>query len=357
MKARELVASLYRQNLASFIPFAFRQTHPGVGFLDNWHIEVVADALDKVWRGEINRLIINLPPRSLKSFCVSVAFVAWIMAKAPNREILHIVGNRDLKKDLEDACRALLLSPKMRALFPPLRLLKAAKGIVLAQGGSRRSAMTYENLTGKGADMIILDDPMDAGKADDPKEIARLAKWVQSTIVQRLNRTEDPVILVMQRLHDEDLTRHLLESGDKWTLLNIPAIATRDETWILSDGRVLTRKRREPLHAARQSIDDLLEVAQTIGGLNFWAQYQQSPIGKIAAQQRSTVWVPANKNPNKPCGLYRVDELDRVKVDVFCIGEAWYSVAPHEHQSWEEIEAEAVAEQAKLVASMRADFL
>lgn len=357
MKARELVASLYRQNLASFIPFAFRQTHPGVDFLDNWHIEVVADALDKVWRGEINRLIINLPPRSLKSFCVSVAFVAWIMAKVPNREILHIVGNRDLKKDLEDACRALLLSPKMRALFPHLRLLKAAKGIVLAQGGSRRSAMTYENLTGKGADMIILDDPMDAGKADDPKEIDRLAKWVQSTIVQRLNRTEDPVILVMQRLNADDLTRQLVQSGEKWTLLSICAIATQDETWTLSDGRKLTRKRREPLHVARQSIDDLLEVAQTIGGLNFWAQYQQRPIGKIDAQQRSTIWVPLNKNPNKPCGLYKINESTRLKVEVFGIGEAWYNVAPHERLSLEELEADAIAQQAELIASMRADFL
>ena len=358
MKAQELVASLYRQDFPSFIPFAFRQVHPGVDYMDNWHIDVVADALAKVWRGEESRLIINLPPRSLKSFCVSVAFVAWILAKAPDKEILHICGNRDLKNDLEASCRTLLLHPKMRAVFPHLRLIKTSKHIVLAQGGARRAAMAYENLTGRGADMILLDDPMDAGKADDPKEIERLAKWVQSTVVQRLNRPDGPIILVMQRLNANDLIQQLAQSGEKWTILSIPAIATTDEKHVLSDGTVFTRSRFEPLHPARQSSDDLHRITQTIGAKSFRAQYQQRPLEIGAGKSNSaSVFIPPNKNPDRPCGFYRVTELDRLMAEVFGDDDKWFSVPERHLYDMDEWEAMAIAQQAELVASMRGDFL
>lgn len=355
MDNKDQIINLYHHDFASFIPFAFKLAHPGVRFLPNWHIDVLANALMKVWSGEETRLIINLPPRTLKSFCVSVAFVTWFMAKRPTKQILHISGNRDLKRDLEASCQTLLRHPRLRGVFPRTKLCNTHRDIILEQGGARRATVTYGDITGKGADLAILDDPMDAGKADDPKELSRLLNWVQANVVQRLNRPDAPIILVMQRLNVDDLTQQLLRGGEKWTVLSIPAIAQFDEKWVLADGTVFTRKRYEALHPQRQSFDDYAQIAQTIGARQFSAQYQQRPLANGKAEYTGH-FVPMNKNPNNPSAFYRVSELDTLFEQVFGLIDNSLHVSPNDLYTVEEWEACAAIQQTELIAQMKADY-
>ena len=96
--------------------------HPGQRLIEAQHIDVLADHLARVARGEITRLIINMPPRSLKSFATSIALPTWLLGKNPNRQIISVAGTKELAADFEAATKALVATSRCRALFPHLKL-------------------------------------------------------------------------------------------------------------------------------------------------------------------------------------------------------------------------------------------
>src|SRR5436309_7152644 len=268
---------MFQSHLASFFSLAFRLLYPGVTYQQHWSITVLGEALSRCFKGETQRLIINMPPRSLKSFCASVAFPAWTLARRPEAKILCVAGHRGLADDHHALTRDLMNHPKYRALFPHVRFTETARKIRLPHGGSRSAFTLTGALTGRGADLIIIDDPQAAHEVGDQAKSAAVRTWYDRNIYQRLDNKEGGVIiLVMQRLAHDDLTAHLLDHGG-WELLSLPAIATRDEQFPRVFDDQVVRRKGEALNPAREDLAQLREAIPQMGAEAFLAQYQQEP--------------------------------------------------------------------------------
>jgi hypothetical protein len=191
---------------------------------------------------------------------------------------MSIGGTKELAADFEAATRALVASPRYRALFPHLKLEGRSGDLRLPHGGRRIAATVGGTLIGRGADLIVIDDPIAPAHVHDAARRNAVKKWFDAEVIQRLNdKRTGAVIVVMQRLHVDDLAGHLLGGEQPWVHLNMPAIAMTDERWELSDGRVYLRKKGDALAPDIESRRQLFERMLDIGAYNFGAQYQQAP--------------------------------------------------------------------------------
>ncbi len=278
MATAEQFAALYRQHFPAFLRFAFHELHPGQRLVETPHIDVLADYLSRVARGEITRLIINMPPRSLKSFATSIALPTWLLGKNPGRQIMSVAGTKELAADFEAATKTLVASQRCRALFPHLKLEGRARDLHLPHGGRRIAAVVGGTLIGRGADLIVIDDPIAPSQVHDAAKRNAVKKWFDAKVIQRLNdKKTGAVIVLMQRLHVDDLSGHLLGGEQPWVHLSIPAIAVADERWKLSSGRTYLRRKGQALASAIEGRQQLYECMLDVGAYNFGAQYQQAP--------------------------------------------------------------------------------
>ena len=231
--------ALLAARLHNFSRYMFRSKR-NVDMLDNWHQARICKALERVYTGRIKRLIINVPPRSGKTEIAVKAFIAWSMGLAPDSEFIHASYSKRLATANAYDIRAMMQHEAYRLVFPWLKLQEDSKakdefrttagGIVYATGAEG-------TITGYGASKmrdsfggaIIIDDPHKAGEATSPVMRQSVIDWYQSTIQSRLNKPDGPIIIIMQRLHEEDLSGWLLNggSGEAWEHLVIPA---RDES-------------------------------------------------------------------------------------------------------------------------------
>lgn len=274
-------ANILRSDFAAFIQRAFPEIRPSEPFLFNWHIEILAGKLERVRLGKTTRLIINLPPRHLKSFVGSVAFPAFVLGHRPSAEILCVSYGQDLADEFSRSCLSLMRSPFYQAIFKtrldPSR--QAVEEYKTVAGGCRRSTSVTGGLTGRGADIIIIDDPI---KADDSQSDVRRASVNASfynTIYSRLNnKTTGAIVIIMQRLHADDLVAYVQEH-EAWEVVTFPAIAEVREVY---DVRTPYGRRRivheagEALQPARESLASL-EDTRARNEYVFAAQYQQDP--------------------------------------------------------------------------------
>src|SRR6266480_1105921 len=186
------LSALVRTDFFYFVWKCFNTIVQEAQFVANWHIKAVAHELMRAQRGETTRLIINQPPRSLKSICVSVAFVAWLLGHDPTRRIIVVSYANELAAELHRQFRMVIDSAWYRALFPAMRPAKDSGGeLVTAVGGSRYATSVGGTLTGRGADLIIVDDPLKAEEAMSEPARRRLIDWYGGTLVSRLNDKEN----------------------------------------------------------------------------------------------------------------------------------------------------------------------
>lgn len=177
---------ILRYDLTSFTRFAFDILYYHEEYHHNWHIDALAQALMQVSEGKIKRLIINMPPRTLKSHCVSIAFPAWLLGRDPRQKILYLHGSNALGRDLDEACFDLMSSSRYRALFPSTRITLKKNKISTSFGGHRQFMPINGRLTGLGADIVIIDDPISTADARDPKARLQLHQQFDDNISQRL---------------------------------------------------------------------------------------------------------------------------------------------------------------------------
>jgi hypothetical protein len=225
---------ILRQDLASFIERAFAELNPGTEFLLSPYIELLASTLEDCRSGRIRRLIVNLPPRSLKSQTVSVAFVAWLLGHEPSKQIICASYNQDLADKHARDTRTLATSPFYRSLFPRTILAPdrtAVSDFATTMQGFRMATSVGGTLTGRGADVIILDDIMKPEEALSETLRNKANEWYSNSLFSRLNDKDSGlIIVVMQRLHQQDLVGQLIERDD-WARLLLPAIAVEDERY------------------------------------------------------------------------------------------------------------------------------
>ena len=277
-----LYAHVLRNDLFAFTHRSFVELNAKTPFILNWHLEAIAAKLEQVWRGECKRLIVNLPPRHLKSHAISIAFPAWLLGHEPTRQVLSVTYAQDLSDTFARQSRTLMTSPFYQALFDT-RLAKGREAVSdyeTADGGYRLSTSVGGILTGRGADIIIIDDPLKADDAQSEPRRRSVNEWYDNTLRSRLNSQEKgAIIIVMQRLHSDDLVAHV-QKHEKWDVLTFPAVAEEDESYELSTPygrRRVGRRRGEILHPALLSPTTLEVTRSAMTEYNFVAQYQQNP--------------------------------------------------------------------------------
>src|SRR5262245_43914477 len=254
MNERAVLNALLRSDLRFFTRKCFHTILPGSLYLPNWHIDAIVHQLMRVQSGDIRRLLINQPPRSLKSLCVSVAFVAWLLGHDPTRRIIVVSYSNELASELHRQFRMIIDAPWYRALFPSMRPARdTGTELVTMAGGSRYATSVGGTLTGRGADLIIVDDPLKAEEAMSEPARKRVIDWFGGTLVSRLNDKErGPIVVIMQRLHEDDLAGHLIEQGN-WHHLDLPAIAIEDCRIPTGPDKLFTRRAGDVLHPERES--------------------------------------------------------------------------------------------------------
>jgi predicted phage terminase large subunit-like protein len=165
--------------------------------------------------------------------------------------------------------------------------------VVTTRNGFRLAMSVDGALTGRGGDIIIIDDPIDAlAAAISQKARDHVRDWYFNTLLSRLDdKRNGAIVLVMQRLHEDDLAGILLRGSDEWTLLSLPAIAEQDEEIPIGNGRIHYRRAGDVLHAERVSRNDLESLRAELGAEIFAAQHQQQPVAPGGAMIKRD-WIP-----------------------------------------------------------------
>jgi predicted phage terminase large subunit-like protein len=277
-RQRRLEAYL-RNRYDAFLYKAFRTVSPGAELKWNWHIGLMAEYLEARRRREITRLVINIPPRTLKSIATTVAWPAFLLGKNPATQIMAASYAERLSTKHSIDSRLLIESEWYRRIFPEVQLVKdqnTKTKYVTTMRGHRISTSVGGTATGEGADYIVIDDALNPSQALSEVERTNANDWFDQTLVSRLNNQETGVIvIVMQRLHMEDLTGHVLNNGG-WEHLCLPLVAP--ENRVYDFGRIHKEvKKDECLHPERFPPKVIENLKRDLGSYAFAGQYLQSP--------------------------------------------------------------------------------
>src|SRR5262244_759746 len=245
--------AVLRQDFTTFVARCFHELNPQAELAMNWHLEVIAAKLMEVREGKIRRLIINLPPRHLKSSMASIAFPAWCLGHDPSAQILSVSYAQDLADKLARDCRTIMTSPWYRQIFPtrlaPHR--QAVQEFITTRQGYRLATSNGGVLTGRGADIIVIDDPLKPEEALSAAQRQAANDWYDHTLYSRQNdKQHGAIVIVMQRLNEDDLVGHVL-AQEPWEVVCFPAIAEADEEHRIETiwgSRSFTRRQGEALH-------------------------------------------------------------------------------------------------------------
>tara|TARA_R110002124_G_scaffold169755_1_gene337351 strand:+ start:2447 stop:3937 length:1491 start_codon:yes stop_codon:yes gene_type:complete len=276
---QDTVDATLRRDILAFSEKVFRTLEPTAPFYPNWHMEAISESLNQTRDGRINRLIINVPPRSLKSIMISIAYSAFMLGHNPEVKLICVSYAKDFAEKLGRDCRTVMQSDWYQRLFPRTIITKATADLIETSSGGARLATSIDGVvTGFGADTIIIDDPIKPNEAFSTQALANVLRYYRETLFSRLNsKVNGVIILVMQRLHEDDLAGHLLRDGG-FHHLCFPATAVEDEKIELGGGRFYLRPAGEVLHAKREPESALNESRRNMGSAAFEAQYQQNPI-------------------------------------------------------------------------------
>lgn len=286
----DVQAHLAERSLADFIRIGWKYIDPA-DYITNWHIDAIAEHLEAVTFGDVRRLIINIPPRHMKSLSVSVAWPAWVWAQekrsplsGPQVGFLSTSYAQRLSVRDSVKCRRLVDSPWYQANWGHRFRLTSDQNEKSRfdndKGGYRLSSSVDGTATGEGGDVIIVDDPISAKDVLSETIRASTNDWFDNTMSSRLNDPKTGAfVLIMQRLHEDDLVGHVLERDPgEWTHLCLPARydAEHPHIWPL-DPR---RKDGELLWPARMGEKEVAGLESTMGPYTAAGQLQQLPAPK-----------------------------------------------------------------------------
>jgi predicted phage terminase large subunit-like protein len=266
-----------------FLPFAvnaFGIVNPARRMQLSLAALAVAAGVDRILHGETRRLLITVPPRSGKSLLASIALPAFYLGKDPRNRIIAASYSADLAAKLARDCRLVMRHESYGRFFPDTVLAGKNTEMELetSLGGFRFATSVGGTLTGRGGNLIVIDDPMKPDEAASRASRDRVLEWFSATVQSRLDdKSADKIIVVMQRLHQDDLAGHLIETGG-WDHICLPAIAEQDEVIDIGTGRAMLRKAGTLLDTKREPLEVLDELKRNLGTAAFQAQYQQRPV-------------------------------------------------------------------------------
>ena len=250
-------------------------------FIQGKHHVKYAEKLEKVANGTLKRLIVNMPPRHTKSEFASYLFPAWFIGKNPKAKLMQTTHNAELAFRFGRKMKNLIDSPEYRKNFPDVKLAfdsKAAGRWETNQGGEYFAAGVGGAITGRGADLLIIDDPHSEQDALSESALDNAYEWYTSGPRQRL-QPGGSIVIVMTRWSTKDLTERLLRNqsepmADQWDLIEFPAI--------LPSGK--------PLWPGYWQKQVLMQTKASLSEAKWQSQYQQNPTSEEGALIKREWW-------------------------------------------------------------------
>lgn len=277
------LAETCRASLAEFVRQAWPIIEPSTPLRWNWHLDAICTHLEAVAHGVIRNLICNVPPGSSKSTVASAMWPAWMWVRNPGWRLLSASHKLDLASRDAVKSRAILESDWFRETFQPAWDWETVQSTYYKNSawGHRLALSVGSGVTGHRADTLLCDDPLDAQDAESEYERQICLAWWKNTFANRLNDLgSGSRVVIMQRLHAEDMTGYLLDQGG-WDLLRLPAEFEADTPCVTSigwtDPRTTDGELLDPLRLSQEVLD--IE-RNRLGEYGFAGQFQQRPVSK-----------------------------------------------------------------------------
>lgn len=273
-------------SLVEFTAEAWPIVEPATDYLHTWHVDLIAEHLEAVTAGEITRLIINIPPRNMKSISVSVMWPCWEWGPMRRPELRYLfcsyAATLSTKHSLDR--RRIIESEWYRDLWPHVALT-TDQNVKTEYENTRRGVMISTSVggaaTGKGGNRVVVDDPVNPEEAYSDAKREAANDYVDRTLPSRLDdKRRDAMVIVMQRIHDDDVTGHVLARSlpGEWTHLCVPAEAPEHMQVVFPrSGRVVVRDPGELLWPEREGPDELAAMKRAMGTRDYEAQFNQNP--------------------------------------------------------------------------------
>lgn len=298
-------AESWSKDFRKFVKMAWPLLEPATPYVGNWHIDAICEHLQACIDGEFKRLIINIPPRHMKSLLVSVFWPAWLWTSRPSLKFLVASYGQDIAQRDADKMRSLVKDPwytdRWAIRMRPSR--DATLAFENTRRGGRISTTVGGSGTGQGGDIVIIDDPLKATDAFSTVARNEVKTWHDSTIARAFNNLDTGIeVVIMQRLHEEDLTGHLL-GRSQWHHLCLPARYEPSHPFVWPDDpRTTEGELLWPSHINEQNLENLAEE------MNFHiaGQLQQRPASLEGEILKRAWWrfYPRDQDPN---------DLDQIK--------------------------------------------
>lgn len=301
--AEAVDAQLAKIDLYEFVKQTWPIIEPGRAMQDNWHIKVICDKLEAVSRGEIKRLIINVPPRSMKSTIVSVCWPVWQWLQDPSKQFLTISHSAGLATRDAVKSRRLMESNWFQHHFGSLF------GFAKDQNQKTRYENTYNghrialgmtgSITGEGGDFIVIDDGLDAKKAHSEAAKRACREAYDDSIAGRLNDPKTGAIIIMgQRLAEDDLTGHVLDAEvDEWEHICFPMLYDPDHEFLYAEDP--RTKKNETLWPERFDEKYIDKERKRLGAYGFSGQHQQVPAPPDGGIYKRAMFYEYKRDGNK----------------------------------------------------------
>ncbi len=272
------LVQLARADLWCFVELFFPVLHPNQKIVPADYLVLLAEALMAVEGRIYQRVIFNLPPRHMKSLLVSVFYTAWRLGREPTAKFICISYGDDLAHEHSALTRKVMQHPLYQKVFPGTVLEKVAVDhLRTMEGGQRYATSVGSDITGFGADEIIIDDPMQPHEAGSERKKEELRQWVGSSVETRFDDPRRAVLLlVMHRLAPDDLSATLERSAD--LTLRLALVCEAGEEFENGDGNlIMSRDPGDILNPAQMSAGEVEKLKATLPSYVFASQYQQQP--------------------------------------------------------------------------------
>ena len=277
-RAKEIESTEKAQNdFMSFVELAWPE------FINGRHHEIMAEKFNKIAKGDLKRLIVNMPPRHTKSEFGSYLLPAWLMGKNPKLKIMQTTHTAELAFRFGRKVRNLMNSNEYSRIFKNVELRadsQAAGRWETSNGGEYFAAGVGGAVTGRGADLLIIDDPHSEQDALSPTAMENAYEWYTSGPRQRL-QPGGAIVIIMTRWAENDLTGKLVKQqardilADKWEIVEFPALMPESN---------------EPLWPQFWKKEDLLSVKGSLSVNKWEAQWQQNPTSEVSAILKRDWW-------------------------------------------------------------------
>ncbi len=325
---QELEYELADRHFFEYFKSVWPIIEPDKDLNENWHQELIAEYLTACHLGQIKKLIINIPPRYLKSNLVTVTFPTWVWTKTPGERFMFASYASSLSNKHSNDRRAIITSEWYTKRWNNFTVKKDSTEEFTNDARGHFLATTMQGkATGLGGNYLIIDDPHDANRAHS--DVIR-QNDIDAFDVKFTSRLDNPetgvIIIIMQRLHDRDLSGHLLAQEKGYTHLKVPATCEKKNiiTFPVS-GKIKLRNVGDILHPSRHNSEQLEEKKIDMGSFNFAGQFQQNPAPREGGILKRAYWMRYNKVPLEFDSV--MDSWDCTFKDLttsdFVCGEVW----------------------------------